>query len=287
MKMNPVLHLGELHGTVLLFGGPYSNLAATQALQQEALRLGIPPERIICTGDVVAYCAEPAETLALINDWGIHVVQGNCEQSLGSGAPDCGCGFDAGSSCSLLAVEWYRYASQRIAPDQQHWMARLPGRVDFKLQSLSFSVVHGSPERINEFVFPGTDQALKQAQLNTTGSDVVIGGHCGIPFGQSLAQGHWLNAGVIGMPAHDGSADGWYMLLIPDDEGATVQWQRLSYDAGLSQARMQAVNLCSEYADALTTGFWPSDAILPDADTLTAGQRLALPSQHISLIRQS
>ena len=49
---------------ILVFGGPYSNLRATQAMRARAEELGIPPSSTICTGDVVAYCAEPEETTA-------------------------------------------------------------------------------------------------------------------------------------------------------------------------------------------------------------------------------
>ncbi|MCD6580335.1 MAG: metallophosphoesterase [Desulfuromusa sp.] len=96
------LDLGCLTGPMLVFGGPYSNLAATQAMWQQAEELAIPPERVICTGDLIAYCSEPQETLQLVRDWGIAVVQGNCEESLGKDAADCGCGFDEGTTCSLL-----------------------------------------------------------------------------------------------------------------------------------------------------------------------------------------
>ena len=54
------LDLGNLDAPVLLFGGPYSNLRATQAMRAEADRLGIPADHVICTGDVVAYAAAPA-----------------------------------------------------------------------------------------------------------------------------------------------------------------------------------------------------------------------------------
>ncbi|MGC8476959.1 MAG: radical SAM protein, partial [Acetobacteraceae bacterium] len=56
---------------VLIFGGCYSNLQATRALLAAAERWRIPPERMICTGDVIAYGADPAATLALIRDAGI------------------------------------------------------------------------------------------------------------------------------------------------------------------------------------------------------------------------
>ena len=86
---------------LLVFGGSYSNLRATQAMIAEAARRGIPPERTICTGDVVAYCAEPEETARAIADWGCHAIQGNCEQQLAEAAADCACNFESGSACDL------------------------------------------------------------------------------------------------------------------------------------------------------------------------------------------
>jgi len=56
---------------VLIFGGCYGNLQATQALLAEAARRRIPPGRMICTGDVVAYRANPVETVALVRAAGL------------------------------------------------------------------------------------------------------------------------------------------------------------------------------------------------------------------------
>ena len=114
--------LGDIDRPLLLFGGPYGNLEATRALLAEGERLGFPPKRTICTGDVVAYCADGAATTALVRASGIHVVMGNCEESLGAAAETCGCGFDAGSQCDALAARWYRHAlesrrkSEAISP---------------------------------------------------------------------------------------------------------------------------------------------------------------------------
>jgi hypothetical protein len=45
-----------LEPPILVFGGPYSNLRAVDALRERALKLGIVADHCICTGDVVAYC---------------------------------------------------------------------------------------------------------------------------------------------------------------------------------------------------------------------------------------
>ncbi|MDU1669788.1 MAG: metallophosphoesterase family protein, partial [Bradyrhizobium sp.] len=78
---------------LLLFGGPYSNLQATEAVLAEARRRHIPPHRIVCTGDVVAYGGDPKACVDLIRRSGIQIVMGNCEEQLAADADDCGCGF--------------------------------------------------------------------------------------------------------------------------------------------------------------------------------------------------
>ena len=81
---------------------------------------------MICTGDVVAYCAEPEETVAAISAWGCLAIQGNCEQQLAAGADNCACNFEEGSACDLLAKGWYPFASARVSEASRAWMGALP-----------------------------------------------------------------------------------------------------------------------------------------------------------------
>ncbi|MCZ6798094.1 MAG: metallophosphoesterase family protein [Gammaproteobacteria bacterium] len=267
--------LGEIHNRLLIFGGPYSNLAATRAMYEKAQQLQIAASQVICTGDLVAYCAEPQQTVDLIRDWGIAVVMGNCEESLGSNQVDCGCGFKEGSTCSSLSIAWYEYANQRINLDSRLWMMELPRFIDFSIRGYRFKVVHGSVSSNSQFVFPSTSAQLKEQQITDAGTEVVIGGHSGIPFGQKLGSKLWLNAGVIGLPANDGSSDGWYMLLDQDEGGFAASWHRLSYDAATSQRSTRAAGM-SEYALALGTGLWPSMEVLPPLEQGQQGKRLEL-----------
>jgi len=279
----PTLALGDLsNGPVLIFGGPYSNLAATEAMRAKAQSLNIPSERTICTGDLVAYCAEPAETVDLIREWGIPVVMGNCEESLAFDSSDCGCGFDEGSACSVLSVTWYRYATALIDESQRRWMAELPREISFHFSGFNFNVIHASVSSINQFVFESDSVADKQKQIKQAQADVIIGGHSGIPFGQKIGHQSWLNSGVIGMPANDGSCDVWYMLLEASGNGFTASWHRLVYDHELSQRNTQAAGM-REYAQALGDGLWPSLDVLPEVERRQQGVRLQ--PQSLTMLR--
>lgn len=282
-------NLGDLsQSRLLIFGGCYSNLAATQAMRDVAIQLKLKPQQIICTGDLVAYCGEPVQVVDLIRDWGIHVLMGNCEESLGFEEPDCGCGFDQESVCSILSIGWYQYASRRMTTAQKDWMKSLPRLIEFQFQSFRFKIVHGSVVSINQFIFPSTSAETKLTQIKQADADVVIGGHSGIPFGQTFGDNTagisaWLNSGVIGMPANDATTDGWYMLI--DAKGSDIQasWHRLEYDASASKKSTKAAGMV-EYAEALTTGLWPSMDILPAAEQGKQGQRLSVKPVNLSQI---
>ncbi|WP_271273493.1 metallophosphoesterase family protein [Aliamphritea hakodatensis] len=261
---------------LLIFGGPYSNLAATQAIKEISQQLDIPTGNILCTGDIVAYCASPQETTDVIHEWGISVVQGNCEESLGNDASDCGCGFDTGSSCDLLSAGWFNFAKPRVSADAKAWMASLPAHISFDWAGLTMHAIHGGLNSINQFIF-ASDTAEQTQQQADSGGDVIISGHCGIPFGRILTNGTWLNAGVIGMPANDGQPDTWYMLITPEADGRiTASWHALQYDVQDSISKMHQAGLNTPYADALNTGYWPSTDILPPAEQSATGQPLSL-----------
>ena len=260
---------------ILVFGGPYSNLQATQAMQHEAQRLCIAPSQIICTGDVVAYAANPEETTQNIRDWGIHVVAGNCEEQLAEGAKDCGCGFEEGSVCDLLSRAWYPFALSQISTASQAWMADLPKSLRFTYCGLDVHVLHGGREQTNRFIF-GSEHAILEEESSAINADLVLAGHAGIPFVNRMKRATWVNAGVIGIPANDGTPDVWYALLEPadDQQHAQVSLKRLSYDHVAAAAVMRKSGHANGYARSILTGIWPSHDVLPQAELDQTGKKL-------------
>ena len=258
---------------LLVFGGPYSNLRATEALATEARRLAIPPSHVICTGDVVAYCAEPEETAQAVAAWGCHVIQGNCEQQLAEGADDCACNFEEGSACDLLAKGWYPFSNARISLEMRAWMGGLPGTLNFRLAGATFRVVHGGVAQVNRWVF-GSETGVLREELERAGADVVIAGHCGVPFIHRSGRKVWFNPGVIGMPANDGTTDVWYGLVTARAGAIQMTTHRLAYDHVAAAASMRRYGYANGYARALVTGLWPSLDVFPPEERAATGKRL-------------
>ncbi|MEN0049355.1 MAG: metallophosphoesterase family protein [Bacteroidota bacterium] len=276
MRKKVTKNINQLGKRLLVFGGVYSNLQALQQMQNIAKDLGIPAENIICTGDVVGYCAQPEECVQAVIDWGIHCIAGNVEIQLREGEEDCGCNFDEGGRCNLFSRQWYPYAQSQLSKTSINWMKTLPDFFRFQYGKYKAFVLHGSFHETSEFIFASTPWSIKQNNFTDTQSSLILAGHCGLPFNQIRGHQYWLNAGVIGMPANDGNTEVWYLLLdfLPD---GTISYRHHSYAYDFSTAAelMRENHLPSAYAHTLETGIWDNCEILPEQETALQGKTLS------------
>ena len=105
--------------------------------------------------------------------------------------------------------------------------------------------------------------------------------HCGLPFNDVQNGQYWLNPGVIGMPANDGTTRVWYMILQPSDDGFTFEHKHFEFDYDETFARMLEEELPLAYAKTLSSGLWDNNDILPDEETTAQGVKLEFPSLNL------
>ncbi len=256
--------IGARDAEVLIFGGPYSNLPATRALIARAGGRGIDPQAMICTGDIVAYCGEPSETVAEIRRLNAPVVAGNCELQLASGQMDCGCGFDAGTTCDVLSAGWFAHVDRHIGAEDRAWMNALPQIITFHHQGMRCAVIHGGVSDVSRFIWETDADAVFDQELDLLKDivgqvDIVFAGHSGIAFSRQIGDVTWVNAGVIGMPPNAGSPRTQFVTL----KAGHVRIESLSYDHAAARSMMQVAGLTQGYDLALSTGWWPSEEVLP------------------------
>jgi predicted phosphodiesterase len=258
-----ICNLGEIHGDMLLFGGIYSNLAALEALIEVAKLHDIPASNCICTGDIVAYCADAESSVNALRAFGCTVLAGNCEMQLALDEADCGCGFDEGSTCSLLSRSWYEHARTQVSNENKSWMKNLPERITFTHNDNRYGVIHGGASDISKFIWPVTDDASIAAEISMLIDQIghvdhVIAGHSGIPMQRKVGGIIWTNTGAVGMPSHNGKKATTYAKL-----SNYIHINELKYDVNLTIKAMEIAGLVQGYQETLKTGYWPSEDNLP------------------------
>lgn len=271
-----IVDIGKLSGKVLLFGGVYSNLQALEALIAMAASEGIPPENCICTGDIIGYCAQPEETIQTFKNWNARSILGNVEIQLRDGEEDCGCDFTEGSRCDNFSQQWYPFAQSQLSKDSLNYLKSIPDHITFKFANQNVTVVHGSFFNVSEFIFKSTPWDTKQSNFDATQSDIIIAGHSGLPFYHENNDKHWINPGVIGMPANDGTPKVWYAILDASVNPFKVQFHQLDYDHKLTNTLMLNGLLPESYAKTIKSGIWDNMEILPHAEKQQQGKPILL-----------
>ncbi len=266
--------LGAFDEPVLIFGGVYSNLEAFEALIAAANAAGIAPQRMIHSGDIIAYGADPADCAATLRDLGCPAIQGNVEAQIAAGAMDCGCGFDEGSSCDALSARWYMYAQPKVPQDLAVWMGALPDHIRFSMAGIDVRVVHGAPSRVNRFLYGPEASSDFEEELALAPEQLIVGGHCGFPFYHRFGARGWLNTGAVGITADDGTPRTWYATLTPVTDGIDIAIRALDYNHGTAVAKLRDADLPEPYAVALEGGPLPNRDTLPDALRARAGKPL-------------
>ena len=242
---------------ILVFGGVYSNHYALAALLEEAGRLGA--EAVYCLGDLGAFGPCPEKVWPLLQAGGVRSIQGNYEESLAGGREDCNCGYTDPRDNHFAEIS-YRYTERNCSAAYKAWMGTLPRRRRVRLGGRELLLVHGSPRRINEFLFRSTAPApFLEALLDRHACDGLLCTHTGLHWHRRLASGRdVVNVGVIGRPANDGRTCVWYALLdAPAGDGPLrVDLRPLAYDVQGLAAEMRAERLPEEFVATVLSGWW-------------------------------
>ncbi len=256
-----------------VFGGVYSNHLALAAAIEDARARGAGD--LYCLGDLGAFGPHPDRVFPLLVEAGVRVVRGNYDDSIARGLDDCQCGYTDPRD-NYFARLSYRYTYRATSERWRAWLGRLPDSLRLDIDGVRILMCHGSPRRMNEFLWESTTSTQFLATLaEAREADVILATHTGIPWQRPLP-GHRLfaNVGVLGRPANDGRTDVWYALVDvappvdraagsgrgdPGEEPrapARVEFVPVTYDYERLAEEMRREALPEAFIETITTGWW-------------------------------
>ena len=240
---------------VAVFGGVYNNHFALEALLEHATGRGA--EALYCLGDLGGFGPSPESVRPLLEAGNVQALQGNYEQSLSSGRETCNCGY-ADPRDNHFAALSYGYTEQNCSPEYKAYMGALPLRRRIQVGERELLLVHGSPRRINEFLFASTTSvAFLEVLCEENACDGILSTHTGLHWHRRLPSGRdVVNVGVIGRPANDGRTNVWYAMLTAREGGLGVELVPLPYDHEALAGEMRRETLPEEFIETVRTGWW-------------------------------
>ena len=236
-------------------GGIYSNYHALVATLDDIARRNV--DRIYFLGDLGAFGPYPDRVPELLIARGVEGIQGNYEESLSTRAADCHCGYTDPRDNHYAQIS-YDYTFEHTSDAHKEWMGTLPREIRFTAGGRRFLLVHGSPRRINEFLWRSTSpEPFLEKLCADHDADVIVCTHTGLHWHKALARGrHVINAGVIGRPANDGRTNVWYTIVDVRDGRLAVEFVPVHYDHQRLADEMRHERLPEEFVETILTGWW-------------------------------
>ena len=253
--------------TIALFSDIHANLPALEAFFADVEKRR--PDQIFCLGDLVGYNIWPNEVIRAIRERGIPTITGNYDFGIGRSSDDCGCAYKTDEEKANGAVS-ISYTNRIVEPNERRYLRELPKhiRLEFELNDgdpLQLLLVHGSPRKINEYLFEDREEKSLLRILEGADADVLCFGHTHKPYHRVLNSGtetephfrHAINIGSIGKPK-DGDPRGGYVLLHFDATSSTrlagsirSEFVRFEYDVERAARAVESSPFPDAYAMAL------------------------------------
>lgn len=241
---------------IACLGGIYNNYLALEAAVRDARRRGV--DAMYCLGDMGAFGPHPDRVFPLLRDNDVLCVQGNYDDSIGNALDDCQCGYTDPRDNHFAQIS-YDYTLANTSAEHRAFLRSLPKERRFDLGELRVLLCHGSPRKVNEFLWESTCSTHFLESLSSEHSaDVIAATHTGIKWHRSLAANrHFVNVGVLGRPENDGTTNVWYTILEVTVGGELqVTFVPIEYDHRRLANEMRDEGLPHEFIEAVLTGWW-------------------------------
>jgi putative phosphoesterase len=254
---------------IALFSDIHANLPALEAFFKDLESR--QPDAIYCLGDLVGYNIWPNEVINEIRKRGIPTIAGNYDVGIGRSSDDCGCAYKTDQEKANGAVS-ISYTNEIVQNEERKYLRTLPAHINLEFQlnneKLNLLLVHGSPRRINEYLFEDRDEKSLLRIMQDANADIMCFGHTHKPYHRILNSidenknhfRHAINIGSVGKPK-DGDPSGGYVILTISDfsntkvaESIEVDFIRFEYDIEKAAKAVENSPLPDAYAESLRKG---------------------------------
>lgn len=255
---------------IALFSDIHANLPALEAFFKDVENH--QPDAMYCLGDLVGYNIWPNEVINEIRKRRIPTIAGNYDQGIGLMSDECGCAYKTETENDLGKIS-ISYTNWLVRPEERKYLRTLPAHINVEFQlnkdKLNLLLVHGSPRKINEYLFEDRDEKSLLRIMEQADADIMCFGHTHKPYHRILPTRpsgnihyrHAINIGSVGKPK-DGDPRGSYVLLtlneessITNKESLQVEFIRFEYDIERAATAVEESPLPNEFAAMLRNGY--------------------------------
>lgn len=177
-------------------------------------------DTIVCLGDLVGYGPHPNEVISMIRRRHILCIKGNYDSSVA----DNEYSYIRETPINSFSLPW---TVNELREENRIFLGNLPSALTLNITNKTLLFVHGSPEKIDEYLLK--DDGNTKKVMDTIQEDVLICAHTHIPGIKEFGNKVYVNCGSVGKPKIGRPNSTYCILNINKDEGMKVQIKEITY----------------------------------------------------------
>jgi len=199
----------------------------------------------------VGYGPRPNEVVSLLKTLEIPTVMGNYDDGVGYERGDCGCAYTTTQEKldGQASIDW---TTRTVPPGNKEYLRGLEKLIMVEAGGRRLLLVHGSPRKINEYLYEDRPEASLRRMLKPLEVDALVCGHTHKPYHRVVDGVQVINDGSVGKPK-DGDPRACYALITVAEERG-VEFRRGEYPVQSVADEIKEAGLPATFADALITG---------------------------------
>jgi putative phosphoesterase len=217
----------------------HANLHALKAVMDDARGKGI--EVILHAGDFVGYGAFRNEVIEILRSNNVLNIIGNYDlkvlegRSLNSGEKDIA----------------FQFSRKKLTRTNKSYLNSLPKNIALDIKETKLLMVHGSPESIEEHIYPNTSRKRIRELISGIDVNILIVGHSHRQFSRTIDDVTIINPGSVGR-SDDNNPKAAYAII--GFNPFSVELVRVSYDIEAAVQAIRVEGLPETFAQMLLCG---------------------------------
>lgn len=163
----------------------------------------------------------------------------------------CGCDYPDEEAMRLgeASLKWTK---EHISDENREFLRALPKELRLEVAGRQVLVVHGSPRRLNEYLYEDVSEEYLKELLDESNADILICGHTHKPYHRVVWGRDIVNVGSVGKPKH-GNPNAVY-TMVNLGESVSVEFIEVPYDFEATSQAIEAAGLPGRFAELIRAG---------------------------------
>ncbi len=202
-------------------------------------------QKIFCLGDLAMAGPEPSKTLSKIKELSdskdFYIIQGNTDKMLSVFSIDT---KNAIQKTNEIMSNAYENDSKILTNEEKNFLANLPPQKEIELFGVKILLVHGSPRKNDENIYPNLKIEEVEEMIKFVSADIIFCGHTHVPCGyQTNTNQTVVNAGSVGRPFSE-SPQACYAILEINEKDSTfkIKHKFVKYDVEKAAEKLRQRN---------------------------------------------